>query len=340
MGSFNCTAELTGSAFEAKATITADAIELSGAGQKNRATIPFVDLMDMRLLNYRLRLSLREGEEAMISKLGYQTEEFFEKLWQAYAAKSLESLFVTGEPSIDCEGDYSYEEPGVSRSSIAKLKLHDDCLCIVPHDVGARRVPLCFAQEPVRDGFAMSVTLDTGETYRVARLGSDTDPFFKALAGERKRTVAAWEAAHRELTRDLDARLGEATEMFCAFQQLGARVETGLFAIDDEAFWFAAVADGRAAVELVCDEKAATYLYRFPISAEQFTAQLRHAMEAVRRHRRLIFLSDDELAGEPLFRMAVDRSASVRFLRSCNAGRIIHTASWARKLEEFFAPMA
>ena len=344
MSLYSCTAELPDGAlgaFEAKAAITPDGIELQGGAQ--HASIPFVDLMDMRLLNYHLHLTLRDGE-AVLSQLGYQTEEFFEKLWQAYAAKSLESLFVEGAPAIACEGDYAYEEPGFVRSSIAKLELREDCLCIVPHDVGARRVPLCFAEEPAREGFKLSVALDTGEAYQVARLGSNTDPFFNRLVSARKQAVAAWEAAHCELAGNLEARLEAAGAIaeYRAFQQLGAAgtdstVEIGLFAADDDAFWFAAVADGRAAVELVCNEQTATYLYRFPTSAAQFTASLRHAMEAVKRHRRLIFLTEDELLGEPLFRMAVDRSAHVRFLRSCNAGRIIHTSNWSTKLAEFFA---
>ena len=334
MSAYNCTAELATGAFEAKAQITDDAIELRGGGC---ATIPFVDLMDMRLLNYHLHLSLRNGE-AVISKLGYQTEEFFEKLWQAYAKKSLESLFVTGDPVIACEGDYSYAEPGISRSSIAKLELRDDSLCIIPHDVGARRVPLCFAQAPIRDGFALAATLDTGETYRVARLGANTDPFFKHMTSLQKQAVSDWEAAHRALGQNLEARLGDSLGAYQAFCGLGVSVTTGLFSADDDAFWFAAIGNGRAAVELVCEEKAATYLYRFSTDAGQFAASLRHAMEAVKRHRRLIFLTDEELASEPLFRMAVDRSAHVRFLRSCNAGRIIHASNWASKLAEFFSP--
>ena len=337
MARYGCTAELfPGKAFEAHAEIYRDGIELDGGACHE--TIPFVDLMDMRLINYHLHLSLREGE-TVLSKMGYQTEDFFEKLWQAYAAKSLDSLFVEGAPVIACEGDYAYKEPGAEKSSIAKLELHDDCLCIVPHDVGARRIPLCFAQAPIREGFALAVALDTGESYRIARLGSNTDPFFSRLASLRDRAVEEWQAAHRELERSLEARLESAgaSAAYQTFGEMDAAVETGLLATDDDAFWLAAVAGDRAAVELVCEEQTATYLYRFSSGATQFIASLRHAMEAVKRHRRLIFLSDEELAGEPLFRMAVDRSAHVRFLRSCNAGRIVHTANWAIRLSEFFA---
>ena len=335
MSAYACVVSLPDGEFEAQAVIAEDAIILQGASGQ-RGIVPFVDIMDMRLLNYHLHLSLHDCE-TVISQLGYQTEEFFEKLWQAYAAKSRESLFISSDFIMDCEGDYSYEEPGIQRSSIAKLELYSDCLCIIPHDVGARRVPLCFATLPVREGFALSLQLDTGETYRIARLGGKTDPFFTRLVNSRAASIARWQASHRELEGNLQERLGEASTAYEAFCSTGATVSCGLFSTDDEAFWFAAIADGRAAVELVTGEKAATYLYRFAVSREEFENNVRHAMEAVKKNRRIIYLADEELADEPLYRMAIDRSTHVRFLRSCNAGRIIHTSSWSGKLAAFFA---
>ena len=319
---------------ESKAFIADDALELHVGNR----VLPFLyaRIVDLRLLNYHLHVKLKDGE-VVLSQLGYQTEEFFEKLWQAYAAKSLESLFVEGAPLIACEGDYAYEEPGVEKSSIAKLDLREDSLCIVPHDIGARRVPLCFASEPVRDGFTLSLALDTGESYQLSRLGKTTDPFFDALVKGQNRSVTAWESAHKRLVANLDERLGEAYAQYKSFTNLGTDVVVGLFSSDDEAFWFAAVSADRAAVELVTEEQTATYLYRFAGGKERFILSLRHAMEAVKRHRRLIFVSDEDLAQEPLFVMAQDRSSHVRFLRSCNVGRIIHTSSWEAKLKEFFA---
>jgi len=233
-------------------------------------------------------------------------------------------------------GDYAYTEPGIERKSIAKLELYADCLCIIPHDAGARRVPLCFAEPTVREGFSLNVALDTGEQYRIARLGADTDPFFERLETNRAKTAAAWHAAHTALEQNLNARLGDAGERFCAFREK-AEAAYGLFSADDDAFWFAAIGTGRAAVELICDEQTATYLYRFDVAPSIFLSNLRHAMEAVKKNRRIIYLPEEDLANEPLFRMAIERSAHVRFLRSCNAGRIIHTANWSQKVADFFA---
>lgn len=337
MALYDCTFEWPAKGiapFETKIEIVDVGIEVRAG--KRVLFIGFVDLMDMRLVNYRLRLTLRDGE-AVISKLGYQTEEFFEKLWQAFSEKSLEALFVEDKAHISCEGDYAYTEPGLKKASIAKLELHEDSLCILPHDVGARRVPLVFSKPPVREAFSLSLALDTGESYRILRLGKNTDPLFDRITSLRTNDISAWDAAHARLAQDIEGRLGDARGRYRIFGEVGMKVVEGLFAADDEAFWFAAVGKDRAAVELVSEERTATYLYRFSIAPERFVSSLRHAMEAVKRHRRLIFLSEDELAKEPLFVMAQDRSAYVRFLRSCNDGRIIHTANWETRLKEFFA---
>ena len=337
MGHYSCVVDVPEEGLvgcEAKASIAEDCLELYF--YKRCLPVPYADLMDMRLLNYHLHLALR-GSKIVVSRLGFQTEEFFDKLWEAYAEKSLESLFVEGAPIVSCEGDYAYREPGLEKSSIARIDLYDESLCIVPHDVGARRVPLCFACEPARAGFSLALELDTGESYTLARLGSNTDPLFDRLCALRKRVSDAWVRAHKELDRDLDGRLGERKASYQSFRELGAEVVQGLFSSDDAAFWFAAVGEGRAAVELVCDENTATYLYRFSCGKERFVACLRHAMEAVKRHRRLIYIPDEELAKEPLFVMAQDRSSYVRFLRACNAGRVIHNANWLSNLREFFA---
>lgn len=334
MPAYECTASLPEGTFEASATITEDEIILRGV-DGSRHALPFADLMDMRLVNYRLALAMRDYE-AEISKLGYLTEDFFEKLWEAYSAKSERALFVEGDLVMRSEGDYAYAEPGVSRNSIAKLALRTDCLCILPHDAGARRVPLCFADAPEREGFSLELRLDTGEAYRIARLGGDTDPFFGKLADVRESVSARWREAHRALEANLDARLGEAAAAYETFQGLDANIVVGLFSADSDAFWIAAIGDGRAAVELVTDEKAATYLYRFDVARDDFEAKLRHAMEAMKANRRIIYVPQEEIDAEPLYRMAVERSPHVRTLRSCNAGRVIHSASWSSKVVDFF----
>ena len=332
MHTYECAVTVDGASFDAQVAITRDGIRAVHGGAFE---LSFAEIMDMRLLNYRLRLDLREGQ-AQISQLGYRTEDFFEELWAAYATKSRVSLFVDDAPLMCSEGDYAYVEPAVEAHGIAKLDVYGECVCVYPHDVGARRIPLCFADGCRREGFSLTLELDTGERYRLARLGRDTDGFFDRVEANRKNARAQWREARAALERELPVRLGDAKDRFGVLERCGLRMAIGLFSPEDDGFWIVATKEGRAAVELVTSENTATYLYGYATSDDDFVLSLRHAMEAVGRNRRVIFVDDEEVEKEPLYRMAIDRSAHVRFLRSCSVGRAIHTKGWEDRITAFF----
>ena len=334
MKKYDCVAHIGEAQAEAKAEIGEDRIVVTGGV---KADLLFADILDMRLLNYTLILTMKEGE-ARLSKMGYDTEDFFEQLWLAFTKESKKSLFVTGDAEIFVEGDYTLEEEGVAKKGIAKLALHKDCICMIPHNITGRRIPLCFSCAPEREDFKVEISLDTREKYGFGRLGHHTEPFFERLNKNRAVTVKQWTEAHVRLENELESRMGGAADRLLILKDTGANVVSGLFSPDDEEnFWIAAVRDDRAAVELMTDEDTATYLYRFDIGADVFVSRLRHAMEAVKKNRRMIYISDEELHENLQYRMAADRSSHVRFLRECTDGRVIHTGGWESKIREFFS---
>ena len=62
---------------------------------------------------------------------------------------------------------------------------------------------------------------------------------------------------------------------------------------------------------------------------------VKRTLEAMGIHREVIYLSDGQLEEKPLYRMAVDRSHAVRFLRERSDGRLIHNGGHAQRLEEY-----
>ena len=321
----------------AKAEIGEDRIVVTGGV---KAELLFADILDMRLLNYTLILKMKEGE-AKLSKMGYDTEDFFEQLWLAFTGESIKSLFVTGDAEIFVEGDYTLlesEEEGEAKKGIAKLALYKDSICMIPHNITGRRIPLCFSCAPEREDYKVEIALDTGERYGFGRLGHHTEPFFERLNRNRAATVKQWTEAHARLENELESRMGGAVDRLRIFKDTGANVISGLFSPEDEEnFWIAALKDDRAAVELMTDEDTATYLYRFDTGTDVFVSWLRHAMEAVKKNRRMIYISDEELQENLQYRMAADRSSHVRFLRSCADGRVIHTGGWESRIREFLS---
>ena len=92
MHTYACVVTADGTSFDAQLAIGRDGIK---AMQGGTFELSFADIMDMRLLNYRLNLALRD-RQAQISQLGYRTEDFFEELWAAYAAKSKACVALCG----------------------------------------------------------------------------------------------------------------------------------------------------------------------------------------------------------------------------------------------------
>ena len=330
-GTYNCRINTGILSDEAVCAIGQEELQFRAGNRK--FNVNYADINDFRLLNYHLFLDTSSGK-VEISQLGLQTEDFFEKFWQAYNARCLNALFVELQdtPLFTGEGDYAYTEQGDERHGIAKISLHSDCLCILPHNNGARRIPLCFSQEPETEQFKISLKLDTGEHYQISRIGRDTETVFGKMCAARTKVVRKWKAAHDELSTQLSERLGERANEYQQMQALGCHMIIGLYSLDDPGFWFAGIKEGKAAVELVTNEQTATYLYTFNTSDTEFEYALRHAMESAGKHREVIFT---DLADKPLYQMTVSRSRSLRFLRAQNAGRLIHTPSWPTNLTHF-----
>ena len=296
-------------------------IEKEGIGY-GKGRIDFSDVASIRPLNHRVYITLFDGAEAEVSMLGFSFDGFWEELAGSFGKRSCESLFIEEEKMMDCEAEYDLPKNSVAprEAGRGRVQLYRDAVCILPVSSHAVRIPLCFTEEITLEGYLLQIRLRTGERYTVGRMGYDTQPFAERCVKQAKKTKEARERMLREIT-----------------MQQAPFSEKGLFRTKQEGeFWLAAYGKNCCAIELFTGESAATYLYRFT-DRQLFTFRLEEAMEAVGSHREIIFLSDEELKEKTLYRMAVHRSEAVRFLRSCSAGRIIHTAAHGEKLREFLA---
>ncbi len=163
---------------EAVITLEEDAIVFDRVGKS--LVIPYADIDGFSVQNYRLLINA-ETYSIQVSQMGRDADVLCEKLWDAYNARTLKAFFVRGEPQFEAQGEYRYSDDGGQSQGIAKIKLYDNCLCILPPSSDARRIPLCFMTEPVMANFAVKMILDTGETYEVIRLGDRTKRLFELI---------------------------------------------------------------------------------------------------------------------------------------------------------------
>lgn len=299
--------------------------------------ISYADIMDIRLINYHLFLHLLT-DTVELSWLGADTENFFEHVWSAVNKQAEKALFNDTAAERKFEADYAYNEVGgvkVNARGRAKIQLYPDCICVFPHDKGSRRIPFCFVKDVSEQGYELTITLDTGDSYTIARMGQETTPFIGKMHKFLNESRTGWQQAHESLAENLKERLSERLINYEIMSSLPVKIVSGLFAPDSEEFYFAAIGRNRAAVELVIGESAATYLYEFDCSGDDFEISLRHAMEAVNKNREVIYADVETLKEKPLYRMAISRSYNVTFLRQKMVGKIIHNAGWEANIRDF-----
>ena len=265
-------------------------------------------------INHRVRIDTLSGEMIEVSMLGFSYDGFWDELIGCFAKRSLESLFVDEEQIMLCEGEYMLPD----ESGRGLIALYPDSVCVLPQTFNAVRIPLCFTERLWLDGYLFHILMQSGVEYVVGRMGYDTTPFAE-------RAIKAAELVKEQRCRALKEIA--AAEPF---------TEKGLFRTKHpEQYWNAVFGNGVCAVELFAGEDAATYLYRFSEDRDEFLAKLNLAMEATGTHREVIYMTDEQLAANPLYLMTVLRTPAVRFLRERSDGRLIHNKNHREKLERY-----
>lgn len=276
--------------------------------------VDYADVCTVRPINHRVFIDTLGGESIEISMLGFSYDGFLDELCGCFCDRSMQALFTEEETIMRCEGEYQLpEERG--RGTIVLLT---DAICVLPPTTRAIRIPLCFVREITLDGYILHITMRSGVRYAVARMGYDTIPFAERAQQAAERTKKQRAQAVAKLSP-------AAPYTVCGLFRTG----------QPELYWTAAFGRDCCAIELFTGDDAATYLYRFAEPQETFLRHLEEAMEAMGVNREIIFLPEEKLIEKPLYRMAVARSESVRYLRARSAGRLIHNGTHEQRLEEF-----
>lgn len=161
---------------KARVVIDVDAVTIETADRA--LSLSYADVIELKAMDYAVALATG-NETYTISRLGYDTDAFYQQVLAAYNAKVLESLFVSGTPLIEAKGCYSFSAEGRTSLGSAVIQLYERCLVLLPANLDARRIPLCFTTKIEADDFCITYTLDNGDSYTVSRIGYDTEPLEK-----------------------------------------------------------------------------------------------------------------------------------------------------------------
>ena len=174
------TAQASSTIVSGEVRLTLDDDGLTVTALFDTAKIAFSEINALEITNYVITVKADSGDY-FFSHMGNWCLPFYEALSDTYNKAVLRSLFINEKPIITAKGDYNYIESGVSNSGATAIHVYENNVAILPPDVSARRVPLCFVTGMDKGNYELTLSLDTGERYTYAKLGYDTAPFADAV---------------------------------------------------------------------------------------------------------------------------------------------------------------
>lgn len=165
--------------------------------------VAYADVEEISLQGYDVRIRTAR-DDVTASKMGEKSEWFYRELTDAYNKKVLKALHVEGAPVYETQGEYRITENGRTIQGTAKLHVFEDCLCILPPNKDARRIPFVFINGLKQENFTVALTLVSGESCAFSKLGYDTDGFEKRIAAG----IRAMREKAAAAAQELDGTLG------------------------------------------------------------------------------------------------------------------------------------
>jgi len=165
----------------AKVMVNAEALAV--VGLLDAAEIGYADMTAIELRDYAVTVKT-PGGNWVFSRMGQGCQPFHDALLACYNDAVLEALFAAGTPLVTANGAYDALELGLRRGGHAPVRLYENCLCLLPPDVGARRVPLCFVSGMEAKDYALRLTLSSGEQYTMEKMGYDFAPMAAGVEGQ------------------------------------------------------------------------------------------------------------------------------------------------------------
>ncbi len=187
---------------EGKLVVGDDAVKITALF--DIVELPYADVQALIREEHSVTLRTKNGD-IHFSRLGSWCEAFYAEVLAAYNKKVLKALFVQGQPLLETAGEVRYVEDGAVFQTKAPVQVYENCVCILPPDLHARRVPLCFVTGMEKKEYTVTLRLDTGDTYTFAKLGYDTDPFAVAVEAQIRKVRETALAAVKKLDPALAA---------------------------------------------------------------------------------------------------------------------------------------
>ena len=159
---------------EVKLTVDTDGLLIDSLF--DQAAVSYADMTKIACQDFTVKIGSLLGDMT-VSRMGQQAEWFYRELLEAYHRKVLQTLLTGGKSDFETEAQYAFDGCGEK----ATIRVFKDCLCLLPPNTSARRLPFVFLKGLKKEANTLSLTLATEERFVFSMLGHDLDPLEKQI---------------------------------------------------------------------------------------------------------------------------------------------------------------
>jgi hypothetical protein len=143
------------------------------------------DINEIETENYRIILPMISKEKLTLFNLGYYFEDFLRVLTNLRNEVIIKDLLMNEtvkKPDVEMEFIY-FDETGKERQKdVGKIRLYETGLVVIPQKGEVLRVPYSDIANVSQENYSVKISTDLGEQLLFSKLGSEFDPFLKALS--------------------------------------------------------------------------------------------------------------------------------------------------------------
>lgn len=170
---------------EAKATVSDDSVSIVPASGESLLFSPR-EIVDFKEGDYKIRLTLTSGEKLALFHIGHYYEDFLRILSSTRNQVVSDDMLMKEAVVFDAaSADFRYSEADGTAilKGECRPKLFETGIVIMPSMGEPVRIPYSDIMEIQEEEYSVFLTLESGRTLALLRMGRESGPFKKALNG-------------------------------------------------------------------------------------------------------------------------------------------------------------
>ncbi|MFQ3619797.1 MAG: hypothetical protein SNJ78_02520 [Spirochaetales bacterium] len=147
--------------------------------------IPYRDIVTVTEKEYKLYLDLPSQDTILITHLGYKHEDFLRILSRLRNELLLKDQLMNEtlrKSGVEAEVEWKTPEGKIMVKGKTELRLYETALVLIPYKGELVRLPYSFFEGIQPGNYTIEITLDSGDTIILGKMGNQFDPFLKTFS--------------------------------------------------------------------------------------------------------------------------------------------------------------